>query len=77
MQEDFCNMSLADGSFDRAYAIEATCHAGDVSKCFSEIYRVLKPGGIFAFYEWCMTESFDPTNKEHVQIKHDIMVMSD
>lgn len=37
--------------------------------CYQEIYRVLKPGQCFAAYEWCMTDSFDPNNQEHQQIK--------
>ena len=67
-------MSLSDATMDRAYAIEATCHAGDVSRVFAEVYRILKPGGLFAFYEWAMTESYDPSNERHNQIKMDIMV---
>lgn len=37
--------------------------------CYKEIHRVLKPGQCFAAYEWCMTNSFDPNNKEHQSIK--------
>ena len=36
------------GSFDRAYAIEATCHAPDRTVCFTEVFNALKPGGVFA-----------------------------
>ena len=73
-QGDFCNLPFEDNSFDRAYAIEATCHAGEVVKVLREVYRALKPGGIFAFYEWIMTDAYDPTNEEHRRIKYDIMV---
>ena len=37
--------------------------------CYKEIRRVLKPGQLFAAYEWCMTDSFDPKNEEHQKIK--------
>lgn len=37
--------------------------------CYSEIYRVLKPGHCFAAYEWCITDYFDPMNQEHQRIK--------
>lgn len=30
---------------------------------------MLKPGQYFAAYEWCMTDSFDPVNEDHQQIK--------
>ncbi|PIN08616.1 SAM-dependent methyltransferase [Handroanthus impetiginosus] len=66
---DFMNMPFPDNSFDAAYAIEATCHAPDVVACYKEICRVLKPGQCFAAYEWCMTDAFDPNNKEHQRIK--------
>jgi sterol 24-C-methyltransferase len=44
---DFMRPPFADGTFDAAYAIEATCHAPDRTGCFSEIHRMLKPGGVF------------------------------
>lgn len=72
MQGDFMNQPFADSSFDAAYAIEATCHAPDRVGCYSEIYRVLKPGSIFACYEWCLTDKYDPNNPEHVTIKKQI-----
>lgn len=41
---DFTKISFPDNSFDRAYAIEATCHATDLADVYKEIFRVLKPG---------------------------------
>ena len=38
--------AYADGTFDRGYAIESTCHAPDKVGAFAEIYRVLKPGAL-------------------------------
>ncbi len=35
-------------SFDAAYAIEATCHAPDRTVCFTQIFKALKPGAVFA-----------------------------
>lgn len=69
---DFCDMHFADNTFDGAYAIEATCHAKDKVKCYSEICRVIKPGTCFVVYEWCMTDKYDPNNKKHQEIKHRI-----
>ena len=69
------NMSaLASSSFDAAYQIEATCHAPDIRGVYAEIFRVLKPGGAFASYEWCLTEAYDESNAEHRQCKHDILL---
>ncbi|XP_023764165.1 cycloartenol-C-24-methyltransferase-like [Lactuca sativa] len=69
---DFMKMPFPDNSFDAVYAIEATCHAPDAVGCYKEIYRVLKPGQYFAADEWCMTDVFDPNNKDHQQIKAEI-----
>lgn len=72
VQGDFMDMPFADAEYDAAYAIEATCHAPDRVKVYSEIHRVLKPGAIFACYEWCMTDNYIPGNKEHELIKKQI-----
>lgn len=72
IQGDFMKQPFDDSSFDAAYAIEATCHAPDRVGCYSEIYRVLKPGSVFACYEWCLTDKYDPENPEHVLIKKQI-----
>ncbi|CCW60101.1 unnamed protein product [Phytomonas sp. EM1] len=72
VKADFCNTGLPDNSFDGAYAIEATCHAKDKVECYSEIFRIIKPGTAFVVYEWCTTDKYDPTNERHRQIKHHI-----
>eukprot|EP01127_Copromyxa_protea_P005587 TRINITY_DN15486_c0_g1_i1.p2 TRINITY_DN15486_c0_g1~~TRINITY_DN15486_c0_g1_i1.p2 ORF type:complete len:358 (-),score=95.64 TRINITY_DN15486_c0_g1_i1:123-1196(-) len=62
---DFCHMPLPDASYDKAYAIESTCHAPSREDVFAEIYRVLKPGGVFGVYEWVLTDKHDPSNPAH------------
>ncbi|KAJ1731856.1 Delta(24)-sterol C-methyltransferase [Coemansia biformis] len=62
---DFMHMPFEDGSFDAVYAIEATCHAPVLKDVYSQMFRVLKPGGYFAIYEWCLTDKFDEGNEEH------------
>jgi len=73
-------------SFDGVYAIEATCHAPDDKdkdgnailasgriKVYGQIFKLLKPGKIFATYEWCLTPKYDPVNfPEHAVIKKKI-----
>lgn len=73
-QGDFQKLPWADATFDRAYQIEATCHSPDRVVTFGGINRVLKTGGMFAGYEWVMTDKYDPNNKEHVRIKEGIEV---
>ncbi|MYB03617.1 MAG: methyltransferase domain-containing protein, partial [Acidimicrobiaceae bacterium] len=65
--------AVADGTFDRGYAIESTCHAPDKAGAFAEIYRVLKPGALFWGQEMCMTDRFDPDDDEHRAMKQDLM----
>jgi sterol 24-C-methyltransferase len=72
IQGDFMHMPFEAEEFDAAYAIEATCHAPDRVGVYKEIFRVLKPGTVFACYEWCMTDKFDPDNKKHLKIKKQI-----
>lgn len=72
IKADFMALPMADGTYDAAYAVEATCHAPDRAGVFREIARVLKPGGRFAVYEWCLTDRYDPDNATHRRIKRDI-----
>jgi sterol 24-C-methyltransferase len=81
--EDYCsffncnwmNIPLPDESFDKAYAIEATCHAaGNRDRLFTEVNRLLKPGALFGGYEWAMTGKYDPYNPEHQEIKRQIEI---
>jgi len=72
VQGNFMKMPFEPMQYDAAYAIEATCHAPDRVGVYAEVFRVLKPGAIFACYEWCMTDGFDATDKNHLMIKKQI-----
>ncbi|KAJ6627954.1 sterol 24-C-methyltransferase [Mycena sp. CBHHK59/15] len=58
--------------FDAVYAIEATCHAPTWEGVYGEIFKVLKPGGMFGVYEWCMTDEWDPSIPSHATLQHEI-----
>jgi sterol 24-C-methyltransferase len=73
LNADFMSIPCADDVFDAIYAIEATCHAADRKALFTELKRLLRPGGLFAGYEWCLTNAFDAADKEHVAIKDGIV----
>ena len=66
---DFMQMSFPDNSFDAVYAIEATVHAPNLEGIYSEIFRVLKPGGVFGVYEWLMKDEYDNDNPRHREIR--------
>ena len=61
-----------DNSFDAVYAIEATVHAPSLEGVYSEIRRVLKPGGVFGVYEWLMTDTYNNDDLEQRRIRLDI-----
>ena len=69
---DFLHVDAPDGSFDAAYSIEATCFAPDKSSIYGEVFRLLKPGGHFGAYEYCLTDLFDAANPLHKRIKKDV-----
>ncbi|KAJ0323533.1 hypothetical protein COL922a_013715 [Colletotrichum nupharicola] len=69
VQGDFMNIPFPDNSFDAVYAIEATVHAPSLEGVYKEIFRVLKPGGVFGVYEWLMTEEFNNDDLEHRRIR--------
>ncbi|RUP49678.1 S-adenosyl-L-methionine-dependent methyltransferase [Jimgerdemannia flammicorona] len=71
---NFMEMPFEDATYDAVYAIEATVHAPKFEGVYSEIFRVLKPGGVFGCYEWCMTEKFDESDPEHHRIAHGIEI---
>ena len=51
-------MDFPENSFDAVYAIEATVHAPSLEGVYSQIFRVLKPGGTFGLYEWVVSHCF-------------------
>lgn len=65
-------MPFPDNSFDAVYAIEATVHAPSLQGVYSEICRVLKPGGVVGIYEWFMTDAYDNANLAHRRMRVDI-----
>ena len=66
---DFMQMSFQPETFDAVYAIEATVHAPSLEGVYSQIFRVLKPGGVFGVYEWLMTDNYDNENVHHREIR--------
>lgn len=72
LQGDFTKLPFEDNSMDAAYAIEATCHAQKLEDVYGDIFRVLKPGGKFATYEWLVTPKHDPNNEEHKAIAKEV-----
>lgn len=62
-------MSFPPNAFHAVYAIEATVHAPSLEGVYSEIFRVLKPGGVFGVYEWLMTDHYNNEDPHHREIR--------
>lgn len=69
LTRDVQQMAFPENTFDAVYAIEATVHAPSLEGIYSQIFRVLKPGGVFGVYEWLMTDAYDNSNPEHRRIR--------
>jgi sterol 24-C-methyltransferase len=68
------DQTIAPGTYDAAYAIEATCHAPDRTQCFTQVFKALKPGAVFGGYEWVSTPNYDPSDPEQRAIMSNIEV---
>ena len=51
VQGDATHLPLADGSFTSVFMLGGIHHVSDRTQLFSEVFRVLKPGGRFYFRE--------------------------
>jgi len=69
VKADFHKLPFPDNSFDHVYSIEACCHSPDRADVYREIYRVLKPGGCFVSYEWCLTKKHRDGDAQHMLSK--------
>lgn len=61
---DYCDMSFANDTFDAVYTTEAFVHSPDVERTLKEFFRVLKPGGRLALFEYTMAEDDQFTDTE-------------
>lgn len=69
---DFMAIPAEAQTYDAAYHIEAFPHAPNKMAAYAEVFRVLRPGAIFAGYEWCLTPLYDGDNPEHRELKQRI-----
>lgn len=67
LQGNFHGMPEIDNdSFDVAFDVEATCYSDTTDKLealFSELHRVLRPGGLFATFNYVLSDGFERAPK--------------
>jgi ubiquinone/menaquinone biosynthesis C-methylase UbiE len=51
-------------TFDVVWGQEAWCYVTDKNRLIQEAYRVLKPGGMMGFTDWCITGKITPQELE-------------
>lgn len=54
-------LPFADASFDIVFSKDALLHVPDKDALFAEIFRVLKPGGVFAASNWMIGHDGEPS----------------
>ena len=73
MLADFMVLPADDATYDRVYAIGSTRHAPNRTQVFRELFRVLKPGGLFAGDETVLTDRYEPDDEDHRRILDDLL----
>ena len=56
-------LPFADSSFDVVFSKDALLHVPDKEGLFAEIFRVLKPGGVFAASNWMISHDGEPSSE--------------
>lgn len=62
-------LPFADESFDLVFSKDAMVHIPDKDAIFAEIFRVLRPGGVFAASDWLIGHDGEPSQdmKDYIE----------
>lgn len=65
VQQNYSSLKqFSDNSFDVVYAFETIVHNTDKIPVFDEVFRILKPGGVFIVYDYALTAPIETFSKE-------------
>lgn len=67
---DYSTTSFSDNYFDAIYTTETLSHSPDINKTLKEFFRILKPGGKIAFFEYTLApdEKFSEWDKKMLDV---------
>jgi len=54
-------LPFADAAFDVVFSKDALLHVADKDALFADIFRLLKPGGVFAASDWLISHDGEPS----------------
>jgi O-methyltransferase len=63
-QGDAQNMPFSDGEFDCVVNIESSHCYANIGAFYSEVFRVLRPGGMFCYADLCASGAYDRLQKK-------------
>ena len=61
---DYSNTNFEGNKFDAVYAIESFVHSPDADATLKELFRILKPGGILAIFDYTISHDNEFTAYE-------------
>jgi sterol 24-C-methyltransferase len=61
-------LPFPDGHFDAVYYVQVLSYYTDLDAFYSEVYRVLKPGGVVVFEDYVTGSKYDPNDSRHSEL---------
>ena len=66
---DKSNLPFEDNYFDIVFSKDSFVHIPDKEKIFTQVFKVLKPGGFFVFSDWLISHDQKPSKEMEYYLK--------
>ena len=63
------NLPFEDNCFDIVFSKDSFVHIPDKEKIFTQVFKVLKPGGFFVFSDWLISHDQKPSKEMEYYLK--------